>query len=64
MTSVPELGWLLDDLVTRVQGIRKALILTRDGGEHHVPRTAKGQVADANTQGWLTRFFNSQWFPF
>jgi predicted regulator of Ras-like GTPase activity (Roadblock/LC7/MglB family) len=31
MTSVPELGWLLDDLVTRVQGIRKALILTSDG---------------------------------
>lgn len=31
MTSVPELGWLLDDLVTRVPGIRKALILTRDG---------------------------------
>lgn len=26
--------------------------------------TGKGQVADANTQGWLTRFFNSQWFPF
>jgi predicted regulator of Ras-like GTPase activity (Roadblock/LC7/MglB family) len=31
MTSVPQLGWLLDDLVTRVPGIRKALILTRDG---------------------------------
>jgi flagellar L-ring protein precursor FlgH len=26
--------------------------------------TGKGQVADANTQGWLTRFFSSQWFPF
>jgi flagellar L-ring protein FlgH len=26
--------------------------------------TGKGAVADANTQGWLTRFFNSQWFPF
>jgi len=31
MTSVPELGWLLDDLVTRVWGIKKALILSRDG---------------------------------
>ncbi|MDR3415010.1 MAG: flagellar basal body L-ring protein FlgH [Nevskia sp.] len=26
--------------------------------------TGKGQIADANAQGWLTRFFNSQWFPF
>jgi len=25
----------------------EVVILTRDGGEHHVPRTAKGQVADA-----------------
>jgi predicted regulator of Ras-like GTPase activity (Roadblock/LC7/MglB family) len=31
MTSVPELGWLLDDLVTRVPGVKKALILSRDG---------------------------------
>jgi predicted regulator of Ras-like GTPase activity (Roadblock/LC7/MglB family) len=31
MTSAPELGWLLDDLVTRVRGVKKALILTRDG---------------------------------
>lgn len=26
--------------------------------------TGRGQVADANAQGWLTRFFNSPWFPF
>ena len=26
--------------------------------------TGKGAVADANTQGWLTRFFNSPLFPF
>ncbi len=24
----------------------------------------RGQVADANAQGWLGRFFNSSWFPF
>jgi len=30
----------------------------------HISYTGKGQIADANTQGWLTRFFNSQWFPF
>jgi flagellar L-ring protein precursor FlgH len=26
--------------------------------------TGKGQLADANAQGWLTRFFNSPWMPF
>ena len=26
--------------------------------------TGKGMVADANSQGWLTRFFSSGWFPF
>ncbi|MDE0856650.1 MAG: flagellar basal body L-ring protein FlgH, partial [Nevskia sp.] len=26
--------------------------------------TGKGQVADANAQGWISRFFNSPWFPF
>jgi predicted regulator of Ras-like GTPase activity (Roadblock/LC7/MglB family) len=31
MTSAPELDWLLDEMVGRVPGIRKALILTRDG---------------------------------
>jgi len=24
----------------------------------------RGALADANAQGWLTRFFNSPWFPF
>jgi flagellar L-ring protein precursor FlgH len=26
--------------------------------------TGRGQLADANAQGWLTRFFNSPWMPF
>jgi flagellar L-ring protein precursor FlgH len=26
--------------------------------------TGKGMINDANNQGWLTRFFNSPWFPF
>lgn len=26
--------------------------------------TGKGALADANAQGWLTRFFNSPWMPF
>jgi predicted regulator of Ras-like GTPase activity (Roadblock/LC7/MglB family) len=31
MTKVPEVGWLLDDLVAGVRGVEKALVLTRDG---------------------------------
>jgi predicted regulator of Ras-like GTPase activity (Roadblock/LC7/MglB family) len=31
MTPAPELGWLLDDLVGRVPGIEKSLVLSRDG---------------------------------
>jgi predicted regulator of Ras-like GTPase activity (Roadblock/LC7/MglB family) len=31
MTDTPELGWLLDDLVARVPGVEKALVLSRDG---------------------------------
>ncbi len=26
--------------------------------------TGRGQLADANAQGWLTRFFSSPWMPF
>ena len=26
--------------------------------------TGKGTLADSNRQGWLSRFFNSPWFPF
>jgi flagellar L-ring protein precursor FlgH len=26
--------------------------------------TGKGALADSNRQGWLSRFFNSPWFPF
>ena len=26
--------------------------------------TGRGQLADANTQGWITRFFSSPWMPF
>ncbi|WP_243039280.1 flagellar basal body L-ring protein FlgH [Dyella sedimenti] len=26
--------------------------------------TGKGTLADANTQGWLSRFFNSKWMPY
>lgn len=26
--------------------------------------TGRGSLADSNTQGWLSRFFNSRWMPF
>ena len=26
--------------------------------------TGRGSLADANSQGWLSRFFNSKWMPF
>jgi flagellar L-ring protein precursor FlgH len=26
--------------------------------------TGRGTLADANTRGWLSRFFNSKWMPF
>ncbi len=26
--------------------------------------TGRGSLADSNTQGWLSRFFNSKWMPF
>ena len=44
------------------------------GPENTVPSTkvadakisysGKGTLADANRPGWLSRFFNSPWFPF
>lgn len=30
----------------------------------HIVYTGRGALADANTQGWLGRFFNSKWWPF
>jgi flagellar L-ring protein precursor FlgH len=30
----------------------------------HIQYFGKGELADANNAGWLTRFFNSPWMPF
>ena len=30
----------------------------------HITYNGKGAIADANAQGWLSRFFNSPWAPF
>jgi flagellar L-ring protein precursor FlgH len=55
----------------RLQGIVRPVDI---GPENTVPSTkladakisysGKGALADSNRQGWLSRFFNSPWFPF
>lgn len=30
----------------------------------HIGYSGRGSLADANTQGWLSRFFSSKWMPF
>jgi flagellar L-ring protein precursor FlgH len=55
----------------RLQGIIRPVDI---GPENTVPSTkvadakisysGKGTLADANRPGWLSRFFNSPWFPF
>jgi flagellar L-ring protein precursor FlgH len=55
----------------RVQGIVRPVDI---GPQNTVPSTkiadarisygGKGTLADANRPGWLSRFFNSPWFPF
>jgi predicted regulator of Ras-like GTPase activity (Roadblock/LC7/MglB family) len=46
MTDTPELGWLLDDLVSRVPGITKALVLSRDGLCYGASATLRSEDAD------------------
>jgi flagellar L-ring protein precursor FlgH len=55
----------------RLQGIVRPIDI---GPRNTVPSTqiadaqiiysGKGHQADSNHPGWLTRFFNSPWFPF
>lgn len=33
-------------------------------GDARIEYVGRGALADANAQGWLSRFFNSPWFPF
>ncbi|HEX5353526.1 MAG TPA: flagellar basal body L-ring protein FlgH [Rhodanobacteraceae bacterium] len=39
-------------------------ILSTRVANAHIVYTGRGTLADANTQGWLSRFFNSKWWPF
>ena len=46
MKSRGEVGWLLDDLVARIPGIEKALVLTRDGLTVEASATLRNEDAE------------------
>lgn len=55
----------------RLEGVVRPADITTDNvvtsdrvANARVSYTGHGQLADANAQGWLTRFFNSPWSPF
>lgn len=39
-------------------------VLSTRVADARIAYTGRGTLADANTQGWLARFFNSKWMPF
>jgi len=39
-------------------------VLSSRVADARIAYTGRGSLADANTQGWLSRFFNSRWMPF
>lgn len=55
----------------RVTGVIRPIDLAADDSipsyrvaSAHITYSGKGAIADANTQSWLSRFFNSPWAPF
>ena len=55
----------------RVTGVMRPLDLAADDSmpsyrvaSAHITYGGQGAIADANAQGWLSRFFNSPWTPF
>jgi flagellar L-ring protein precursor FlgH len=55
----------------RVQGIVRPVdigpantVLSTKVADAKITYSGKGTLADANRPGWLSRFFNSPWFPF
>jgi flagellar L-ring protein precursor FlgH len=55
----------------RITGVIRPLDLAADDSipsyrvaSAHITYSGKGAIADANAQGWLSRFFNSPWAPF
>ena len=59
------------DEYVQFAGIVRPLDITPDNtvlstkvADARIAYVGDGMVADANTQGWLGRFFNSRWWPF
>ncbi len=57
--------------LVRISGIVRPQDIAQDNSipstrvaDAHIAYTGRGSLADANTQGWLARFFNSKWMPF
>lgn len=51
--------------VVRPVDIKPDNTLTSDRvADARIEYVGRGALADANAQGWLSRFFNSPWFPF
>jgi flagellar L-ring protein FlgH len=55
----------------RLSGIVRAVDIKPDNtitsdrvADARIEYVGRGALADANSQGWLSRFFNSPWFPF
>ena len=51
--------------VVRPVDVRADNTITSDRvADARIEYVGRGVLADANSQGWLSRFFNSPWFPF
>ncbi len=57
--------------LVRISGIVRPQDIGQDNvvpstrvADARISYTGRGSLADANTQGWLSRFFNSRWMPF
>ena len=54
----------LSGLVRQVDVRPDNTILSDRVADARIEYVGRGALADANAQGWLSRFFNSPWFPF
>ncbi|WP_273453792.1 flagellar basal body L-ring protein FlgH [Nevskia ramosa] len=54
----------IDGVIRPVDILSNNTVSSDRVGNARVSYKGRGALADANSQGWLTRFFNSPWFPF